>query len=136
MPNETVYAIDGDGCFQMTLQEMITAAVEGIPVKVAIINNGALGMVKQWQRLFHDERFSAIDIAGHIPDYVRVAEAMGCVGLRAETPAEVAPTIEKSLSVDDRPVVVDFVVDPDEMVFPMVPAGASNDDVVLGPEDL
>jgi acetolactate synthase-1/2/3 large subunit len=136
MPDETVWAIDGDGCFQMTLQEMITAATEGIPVKIAIINNGALGMVKQWQKLFHDERYSAIDIAGHIPNYVALAEAMGCVGMRAEKPEEVGPTIERAMGVTDRPVVVDFAVDPEALVFPMVPAGASNDDVVLSEEEL
>jgi acetolactate synthase-1/2/3 large subunit len=132
MPDELVYAIDGDGCFQMTSQELITAATEGIPVKIAVMNNGVHGMVTQWQRLFYDKRFSASQLGNKV-DYVKLAEAMGCVGLRAETPDEVAPTIEKSLSIDDRPVVVDFVVDPEEMVFPMVPAGGSNDDVILGP---
>ena len=132
-PDELVYAIDGDGCFQMTLQELITAATEEIPIKVAVINNGAHGMVKQWQKLFYGGRLSA-SLLGDKLDYPKLAEAMGCVGLRAETPDEVAPAIEKSLAVDDRPVVVEFVVDPDEMVFPMVPAGGSNDDVILGPE--
>ncbi|HEX2368118.1 MAG TPA: acetolactate synthase large subunit [Acidimicrobiia bacterium] len=132
-PDELVYAIDGDGCFQMTLQELITAATEQIPIKVGVINNGAHGMVKQWQKLFYGGRLSA-SLLGDKLDYPKLAEAMGCVGLRAETPDEVAPAIEKSLAVDDRPVVVEFVVDPDEMVFPMVPAGGSNDDVILGPE--
>ena len=132
-PDELVYAIDGDGCFQMTLQELITAATEEIPIKVAVINNGAHGMVKQWQKLFYGGRLSA-SLLGDKLDYPKLAEAMGCVGLRAETPDEVAPAIEKSLAVDDRPVVVEFVVDPDEMVFPMVPAGGSNDDVILGLE--
>jgi acetolactate synthase-1/2/3 large subunit len=132
-PDEVVYAIDGDGCFQMTLQELITAATEQIPIKVGVINNGAHGMVKQWQKLFYGGRLSA-SLLGDKLDYPKLAEAMGCVGLRAETPDEVAPAIEKSLAVDDRPVVVEFVVDPDEMVFPMVPAGGSNDDVILGPE--
>ncbi len=132
-PDEVVYAIDGDGCFQMTLQELITAATEEIPIKVGVINNGAHGMVKQWQKLFYGGRLSA-SLLGDKLDYPKLAEAMGCVGLRAETPDEVAPAIEKSLAVDDRPVVVEFVVDPDEMVFPMVPAGGSNDDVILGPE--
>ena len=136
MPEETVWAIDGDGCFQMTMQELVTAATEQIPVKIAIVNNGALGMVKQWQKLFHDERYSAIDIAGHVPDYVKLADAMGCVGLRAEKPEEVGDVVERAMAIEDRPVVVDFVVDPDELVFPMVPAGASNDDVVLREEDL
>ncbi len=136
LPDQVVFAIDGDGCFQMTFQEMITAAVEKIPVKVAVMNNNSLGMVKQWQRLFYNERYSAVDLTDHTPDYVKLAEAMGCVGLRAEQPAEVEPVLEKALAVTDRPVVVEFRCDPDEMVFPMIPAGASNDDVVLGPEDL
>jgi acetolactate synthase-1/2/3 large subunit len=136
MPDETVFAIDGDGCFQMTSQELITASIEGIPVKIAVMNNHSLGMVKQWQRLFYDERYHATDLTSHTPDYVRLAEAMGCVGLRADLPAEVGPTLEKALAINDRPVVVEFRCDPDAMVFPMVPAGGSNDDVVLGPEDL
>ena len=131
-PDELVYAIDGDGCFQMTSQELITAATEGIPVKIAIMNNGVHGMVTQWQRLFYESRFSGSQLGNKV-DYVKLAEAMGCVGLRAETPDEVAPIIEKSLSIDDAPVVVDFVVDPEEMVFPMVPAGGSNDEVIIGP---
>ena len=130
-PDELVFAIDGDGCFQMTLQELITASVEGIPVKIAVMNNGSLGMVKQWQRLFYGERYSAVDLTHHTPDYVALAEAMGCVGLRAEKPSEVAPTLEKALAINDRPVVVEFVCDPDAMVFPMVPAGGSNDNVIL-----
>jgi acetolactate synthase I/II/III large subunit len=132
MPDELVFAIDGDGCFQMTSQELITAATDGIPVKIAIMNNGVHGMVTQWQRLFYESRFSASQLGNKV-DYVKLAEAMGCVGLRAETPDEVAPIIEKSLSIDDAPVVIDFVVDPEEMVFPMVPAGGSNDDVIVGP---
>jgi acetolactate synthase-1/2/3 large subunit len=130
MPDELVYAIDGDGCFQMTSQELITAATEGIPVKIAIMNNSVHGMVTQWQRLFYNRRFSASQLGDKV-DYVKLAEAMGCVGLRAESPDEVAPIIEKSLSIDDRPVVVDFVVDPEENVFPMVPAGGSNDEVIV-----
>jgi acetolactate synthase-1/2/3 large subunit len=131
-PDDLVYAIDGDGCFQMTSQELITAATEGIPVKVAVINNSVYGMVTQWQRLFYNERYSA-SLLGNKVDYVKLAEAMGCVGLRAETPDEVAPTLEKSLAIDDRPVVVEIVCDPEEMVFPMVPAGGSNDEVIVGP---
>ncbi|MGF1666843.1 MAG: acetolactate synthase large subunit [Acidimicrobiia bacterium] len=134
MPNELVYAIDGDGCFQMTSQELITAAHEGIPVKIAVMNNGVHGMVTQWQRLFYNSRFSGSQLGNGV-DYVKLAEAMGCVGLRAETPDEVAPTIEKSLSIDDRPVVVEFVVDPEEMVFPMIPPGGSNDEVITGPTE-
>ncbi len=135
-PDALVYAIDGDGCFQMTSQELITAAIEGIPIKVAILNNSSLGMVRQWQTLFYDKRYSAIDLSGGNPDYVKLAEAMGCLAMRATSPAEVRPVIEKSIAVDDRPVVVEFQVDPEEMVFPMVPAGGSNDNIVLGPEDL
>ncbi len=136
LPDQVVFAIDGDGCFQMTCQELITAATENIPIKVAVMNNASLGMVKQWQRLFYGERYSAIDLTDHTPDYVKLAESMGCVGLRAETAAEVGPTLEKALAIEDRPVVIEFKCDADEMVFPMVPAGASNDDVVMGPEDL
>jgi acetolactate synthase-1/2/3 large subunit len=136
LPDQTVFAIDGDGCFQMTFNELIAAAVEGIPVKIAVMNNHALGMVKQWQRLFYNERYSAIDLTDHTPDYVKLAEAMGCVGLRAEHPSEVGPTLEKALAVDDKPVVVEFRCDPDAMVFPMVPAGGSNDDIVLSADDL
>lgn len=135
-PEATVFAIDGDGCFQMTSQELITAAVENIPVKIAVMNNHSLGMVKQWQRLFYGERYSATDLTDHTPDYVKLAEAMGCAGLRAETPDEVAPTLEKALAIDDRPVVVELRCDPDAMVFPMVPAGGSNDDVVMSEEEL
>jgi len=136
MPDRLVYAIDGDGCFQMTMQELVTASTEGIPIKIAVLNNNNLGMVRQWQRLFYNERFSATDLTDHTPDYVKLAEALGCVGMRAEQPSEVGPVIEKSLTVNDRPVVVEFKVDPDEMVFPMVPAGGSNDNVALSLEDL
>ncbi len=136
VPDQTVIAIDGDGCFQMTSQELITAAIEGIPVKVAVMNNNALGMVKQWQRLFYGERFSAVDLTDHTPDFVKLGEAMGCVSFRAEHPADVAPVIEKALAVNDRPVLMEFRCDPDAMVFPMVPAGGSNDIVILSPEDL
>ncbi len=136
MPDELVYAIDGDGCFQMTSQELITAAVEGMPIKVALFNNGSHGMVRQWQKLFYNHRFSASGLGQDAVDYVKLADAMGCVGLRAANPEDVGPTLEKSMSIDDRPVVIDFVVDPEEMVFPMVPAGGSNDVVLMGPEDL
>jgi acetolactate synthase-1/2/3 large subunit len=135
-PDELVYAIDGDGCFQMTQQELTTASTEGVPIKIAVLNNHNLGMVRQWQRLFYNERFSATQLTDHTPDFVKLAEAMGCVGLRAEHPSEVGPVIEKSLTINDRPVVVEFRVDPDEMVFPMVPAGGSNDVVALSQEDL
>jgi acetolactate synthase-1/2/3 large subunit len=135
-PDELVVAFDGDGSFQMTMQELVTAATEGINVKIMVLNNEWLGMVKQWQKLFYNERYSSTDLSGGIPDFVGLAEAMGCAGLRADKPADVAPVIEKALAINDRPVVVEFKCDPDAMVFPMVPAGGSNDDVVLGPEDL
>lgn len=136
MPDDTVLAIDGDGCFQMTFQELITAALERIPVKIAVMNNANLGMVRQWQKLFYESRFSGSEMSFSNPDIVMLAEAMGCAGFRAETPDEVIPTIEKGFAVSDRPVVMEFVCDPDAMVFPMVRAGGSNDIVYLGPEDL
>ncbi|MDA8311158.1 MAG: acetolactate synthase large subunit [Actinomycetota bacterium] len=132
-PERTVWAIDGDGCFQMTAQELVTAAAERIPIKVAILNNAYLGMVRQWQEMFYGERYSEVYLSPDLPDYVKWAEAMGCVGTRAESPEEVAPAVEKANAVDDRPVVVDFRTDAFEKVFPMVPAGASNDDIVLHP---
>ena len=135
-PDETVIALDGDGCFQMTCQEMITAAVEDIPVKIVVFNNGGFGMVKQWQNLFYGGRLSASEMPIEVPDYPALAEAMGCVGLRVTHPSDVDVAIEKALSIDDRPVLIEVVVDPEEMCFPMVPAGGSNDDVITGPEDL
>jgi acetolactate synthase-1/2/3 large subunit len=134
-PDETVWAIDGDGCFQMTAQELITATVHGIPVKVAILNNAYLGMVRQWQELFYDERFSEVELGYEIPNYVKWAEAMGCYGFRVETPEDVVPTIEKAHSITDRPVVIDFRIDYTEHVYPMVPAGASNDEIILSREE-
>jgi acetolactate synthase I/II/III large subunit len=129
-PEATVWAIDGDGCFQMTNQELVTCALEGIPIKVAIINNGSLGMVRQWQTLFYEERYSNTDLhSKRIPDFVKLAEAMGCVGLRCETAADVDAVLDKAMAIDDAPVVVDFVVGQDAMVWPMVAAGASNDDI-------
>ncbi len=136
MPDELVVAIDGDGCFQMTSNELITAAVEKIPVKVFVMNNHSLGMVKQWQHLFYDGRLSAVDLTDHTPDFVMLAEAMGCVGFRADHPDDVRPVIEKALAVEDRPVVVEFRCDPEAMVFPMVPAGASNSEMVVSREEL
>ena len=139
-PDRPVWAIDGDGCFQMTNQELVTAAVNGVPFKVAIINNGALGMVRQWQTLFYNERYSNTKLhdgeAGQphkgtrVPDFVKLAEAMGCVGIRCEDPAQLDAVIEKANSINDRPVVVDFVVHEDAMVWPMVAAGTSNDEVM------
>jgi len=131
-----VWAIVGDGCFQMTAQELVTASAERIPVKIAILNNAYLGMVRQWQELFYEERYSQVYLSYDTPDYVKLAEAYGCVGLRAEHPDDVDAVIDKALSIEDRSVVIDFRVDSKEMCFPMVPAGASNDDIVLGPEGL
>ncbi len=132
-PDRTVWAVDGDGCFQMTAQELVTASSERIPIKVAILNNAYLGMVRQWQEMFYQERYSEVYLSPDLPDYVKWAEAMGCVGFRVEAPEEVAPTIDKANAIDDRPVVIDFRTDTQEKVFPMVPAGASNDDVVVHP---
>ena len=137
-PDTTVWAIDGDGCFQMTNQELATCAIEGIPIKVAIINNGSLGMVRQWQTLFYAERYSNTDLhrtaerklAGtRIPDFVKLAEAYGCEGIRCEEAADVDKVIERAMAIEDRPVVVDFIVHRDAMVWPMVAAGTSNNDI-------
>src|SRR4051812_9287673 len=134
MPDRTVWAIDGDGCFQMTNQELATCVVNDIPIKVAVINNSSLGMVRQWQTLFYSERYSNTDLhtsAGgrRVPDFVKLADAYGCVGLRCERSEDVDATIEKAMSINRVPVVVDFVVHRDAMVWPMVPAGVSNDDI-------
>jgi acetolactate synthase I/II/III large subunit len=157
-PDATVWAIDGDGCFQMTNQELATCALEGIPIKVAIINNGSLGMVRQWQTLFYNERYSNTDLhpgsggnggtdsppvrggipggrppgatqGTRIPDFVKLAEAYGCEGIRCEEPGQVDKVIERAMAIDDRPVVLDFIVHKDAMVWPMVAAGTSNDDI-------
>jgi acetolactate synthase I/II/III large subunit len=135
-PEERVIAIDGDGCFQMTCQELATSTTENIPFVTAIINNAYLGMVRQWQELFYSERYSQVHLSYDVPDYVKLAEAYGAVGLRAEHPDEVDAVIEKALSIEDRSVVIDFRVDSREMCFPMVPAGASNDEIITGPEAL
>jgi acetolactate synthase-1/2/3 large subunit len=134
-PDRMVWGIDGDGCFQMTAQELVTASAERIPVKIAILNNAYLGMVRQWQELFYEERYSEVYLSPDLPDYVKWAEAMGCVGLKVEHPEEVGPAIEKANGVDDRPVVIDFRTDAFEKVYPMVPAGASNDDIIVGPAE-
>ncbi|MDF3043884.1 MAG: acetolactate synthase large subunit [Ornithinibacter sp.] len=130
-PHRTVWAVDGDGCFQMTNQELATCVINNIPIKVAIINNSSLGMVRQWQTLFYNERYSNTDlhtsVGSRVPDFVKLAEAYGCVGLRCERPEDVDATIRAAMDVTDRPVVVDFVVHRDAMVWPMVPAGVSND---------
>jgi acetolactate synthase-1/2/3 large subunit len=137
LPEATVWAIDGDGCFQMTNQELATCAIEGIPVKIAIINNGNLGMVRQWQTLFYNERYSntnlgdkKTELAGtRIPDFVKLAEAYGCIGLRCERKEDVDAIIEQAMAINDQPVVIDFIVHKDAMVWPMVAAGKSNDDI-------
>ncbi|HEY5878250.1 MAG TPA: acetolactate synthase large subunit [Nakamurella sp.] len=132
-PEATVWAIDGDGCFQMTNQELATCAIENIPIKVAIINNGNLGMVRQWQTLFYGERYSQTDLGTHkhrIPDFKMLAESYACVGLRCESKEEVDKTIEAAMAIDDRPVVVDFVVGADAQVWPMVAAGTGNDQIM------
>jgi len=129
-PDRTVWAIDGDGCFQMTNQELATCALEGIPIKVAVINNSALGMVRQWQTLFYEGRYSHTDLhSSRIPDFAKLAEAYGCVGLRCDKPDDVDSVVAEAMEVDDRPVVVDFAVHRDAMVWPMVAAGTSNDDI-------
>ena len=132
-PDRMVWAIDGDGCFQMTAQELVTAAAERIPVKIAILNNAYLGMVRQWQEMFYEERYSEVYLSPDLPDYVKWAEAMGCVAFRVEHPDEVLPTIEKANAIDDRPVVIEFRTEWSEKVFPMVPAGKSNSEVKVPP---
>jgi acetolactate synthase-1/2/3 large subunit len=129
-PDRTVWAIDGDGCFQMTNQELVTCALNNIPIKVAIINNGALGMVRQWQTLFYHQRYSNTVLHSRVPDFVKLAEAMGCVAMRCENPAELDAVIDKANAINDRPVVVDFIVHEDAMVWPMVAAGTSNDEIL------
>ncbi|OBC03243.1 acetolactate synthase large subunit [Mycobacterium sp. 852013-50091_SCH5140682] len=132
-PEAEVWAIDGDGCFQMTNQELATCALEGAPIKVALINNGNLGMVRQWQTLFYDERYSQTNLATHshrIPDFVKLAEALGCVGLRCERAEDVEDVIRQAQAINDRPVVIDFIVGADAQVWPMVAAGTSNDEIM------
>jgi acetolactate synthase I/II/III large subunit len=138
-PERTVWAIDGDGCFQMTNQELATCAINNIPIKVAVINNSSLGMVRQWQTLFYESRYSNTDLntslnpsgeeVVRIPDFLKLAEAYGCVGLRCERDEDIDSVIAQALEINDRPVVVDFVVSRDSMVWPMVPAGVSNSDI-------
>jgi acetolactate synthase I/II/III large subunit len=139
MPDKLVWAVDGDGCFQMTNQELATCAIEGIPIKVAVINNGNLGMVRQWQTLFYEQRYSQTELGTHsaagggrnrVPDFVKLADALGCIGLRCESAEDVDATLEKAMSINDQPVVVDFTVGADAMVWPMVAAGTSNDDIL------
>ncbi|MCU1453098.1 MAG: acetolactate synthase, large subunit [Acidimicrobiales bacterium] len=132
-PDRMVWAVDGDGCFQMTAQELVTASAERVPIKVAILNNAYLGMVRQWQEMFYEERYSEVYLSPDLPDYVKWAEAMGCVAFRVESPEEIQPTIDKANEIDDRPVVVDFRTDAAEKVFPMVAAGRSNSEVQVPP---
>jgi acetolactate synthase-1/2/3 large subunit len=137
LPESTVWAIDGDGCFQMTNQELATCSIEGIPVKIAIINNGNLGMVRQWQTLFYNERYSNTNLGDkktelqgtRVPDFVKLADAYGCIGLRCERKEDVDAVIEQAMAINDQPVVIDFIVHKDAMVWPMVAAGTSNDDI-------
>ncbi|MDX6431717.1 MAG: acetolactate synthase large subunit [Streptosporangiaceae bacterium] len=141
-PGSTVWAIDGDGCFQMTNQELATCAIEGIPIKVAVINNGNLGMVRQWQTLFYNERYSNTNLHSQrsaagthptgktmIPDFVKLADAYGCIGLRCDKAEDVDATIAQAREINDAPVVIDFVVHQDAMVWPMVAAGTGNDEI-------
>jgi len=129
-PDKTVWAIDGDGCFQMTNQELATCTINDIPIKVALINNSSLGMVRQWQTLFYNERYSNTDLQSHrFPDFVKLAEAHGAYGLQCDNAESVDSTIEKALSLNDAPVVIDFVVHRDAMVWPMVAAGTGNDEI-------
>ena len=135
-PDRVVWAIDGDGCFQMTNQELATCVINDIPIKVAVINNSSLGMVRQWQTLFYDGRYSNTELnTGHnsrrVPDFVKLAEAYGCAALRCERDEDVDETIKKALAINDRPVVIDFVVSADAMVWPMVPSGVSNDQIQI-----
>ena len=132
-PDKMVWAVDGDGCFQMTAQELVTATVEKIPIKVALLNNSYLGMVRQWQEMFYDERYSEVFLSKDVPDYKGWAESMGCVAMRVDSPEEVDAAIAKANEVDDRPVVIDFRVAAAEKVYPMVPSGASNSDLVVPP---
>ena len=134
-PDTPVWAIDGDGCFQMTNQELVTCALNDIPIKVAVINNESLGMVRQWQTLFYKERYSNTDLhSKRIPDFAKLAEAMGCIGLRCESKGDVDKIIKEANAINDAPVVVDFSVHRDAMVWPMVAAGTSNDDILIAKE--
>ncbi|SDT17124.1 acetolactate synthase, large subunit [Actinopolymorpha singaporensis] len=131
-PDATVWAIDGDGCFQMTNQELATCALDNIPIKVAVINNSSLGMVRQWQTLFYEGRYSNTDLhSSRIPDFAKLAEAYGCVGLRCDKAEDVDDVLAKAMAINDVPVVIDFVVHRDAMVWPMVAAGTSNDDIKI-----
>ena len=133
-PDRPVWLIDGDGCFQMTNQELATATLNEIPVKIAVINNSSLGMVRQWQTLFYGQRYSNTDLhtgagTARIPDFVKLAEAYGAVGIRCERLEDVDDVIARANAINDRPVVIDFIVSADAQVWPMVAAGVSNDEI-------
>ncbi len=133
-PDRLVWAIDGDGCFQMTNQELATCTINNIPIKVAVINNSSLGMVRQWQTLFYDKRYSHTDLntgtdTAMVPDFVKLADAYGCLGIRVEKEEDIDAAIKLAIETNDRPVVIDFIVSRDSMVWPMVAAGLSNDEV-------
>ncbi|MDP8961160.1 MAG: acetolactate synthase large subunit [Actinomycetota bacterium] len=134
-PEKRVVAIDGDGCFQMTLQELATAKQHGIPVVFCVVNNGYLGMVRQWQELFYDSRFSEVELPPDIPDLVKLADAYGIPGLRASTVTELGPVLDKAFEITDESVLIDLRVDPTEKVFPMVPSGCSNDEIIESAEE-
>ena len=133
MPDRKVWAVDGDGCFQMTAQELVTATVEGFPIKVALLNNSYLGMVRQWQEMFYDERFSEVFLSKDVPDYKMWAQSMGCEAMRVDDPDEIDDAITRANEIDDRPVVIDFRIMAEEKVYPMVPSGATNSDLVVPP---
>lgn len=139
-PDKAVWAIDGDGCFQMTNQELATALVHQAPIKVAIINNSVLGMVHQWQKLFWNSRFSNTELYDgdgselQVPDFVKLAEAYGALGLRAGTKAQVDQVIKQAIETNDRSVVIDFRVSTQSEVWPMVPAGESNSAIIYNPD--
>ena len=133
-PEKLVLALDGDGCFQMTMQELITASTEDIPIKIVVFNNGNHGMVRQWQKLFYNNRFSATELTHDTPDYVKLAESMGAMAHRITTADEIEEKFKDALDENSKPVLIEFVVDPEEMVFPMVPAGGNNDDVIVNQE--
>jgi len=135
-PDKLVLALDGDGCFQMTCQELITASTENIPIKIVVFNNGNHGMVRQWQKIFYKSKFSASELTHHTPDYVKLAESMGAIGLRMTKKDDVKKIFNEMLNINDKPVLIDCVVDPEDMVFPMVPAGGSNDQIIMNKEDL
>jgi acetolactate synthase-1/2/3 large subunit len=129
-PDALVVAIVGDGGFQMTMQDLITAVEWKLPLKIYVVNNGSLGMVRQWQELFYNQRYCAVQLRN--PDFARIAEAFGAVGIRVERSEELEPALQRSLEVPDRPVVVDLLVDPEENCYPMIPSGQSVKEMILG----